>query len=195
MDYDKLVKNIENKTKNKYVKLFELDDLFTNHVNLVRHFALKLSKHYKSDKQVIELAALLHDVSYTKENNHHNHEFQSCNIAERLLKGKISENKIKRILDCIKHHRGAKDYKRESIEEKIISSADAMAHIYNAFNFIYLGGVHKDKLEGVKNWLRKKTDRSWRKIHLSEGKRIIRKKYNALKTLLEDDENYFSPIK
>ena len=171
MKYKKLVKEIEEKTKNKQIKLFHLDDIFNNHVNLVRHFALKLSGYHKSDKQVIELAALLHDVSYTKSNEHDKHEFHSCKVAEKMLKGKISLKKLDKILICIKHHRGSKKYKRESIEEKIVTSADAMTHIYNSFNFIYLGGVHGDKLEGVKSWLRRKIDRSWKKVSLIEGKK------------------------
>lgn len=185
-NYNKIRQEVEKLVK-KYSKInYKHDDVFKNHVDAVRNYAVKLAKEYDADIEVVEFAALLHDFTHIRDNKvHSNHEITGANFAKEYLKGKMQEQKIELIFKCIMHHRGSKDYKRETIEEQIIACADAMSHFSNAMYFFYLRGVNKkESLEETEKWVRSKLERSWKKVTLLKAKEMIKDKYDAVKILL-----------
>jgi putative nucleotidyltransferase with HDIG domain len=187
MKYKELVKEVEEYLRNISGKYNLLNDIYKDHILLVRDFALKLAKIYKADEEVVELASLLHDISYIETADHSIHEITGAERAKELLKDKISNEKLELISKCIRHHRGSKDYKRESIEEQIVACADAMSHITNCLNFMHPTlGEKQMSLEDSKKWIKNKVSRGWKKITLPEARKMVEKKYNAIMTLLED---------
>ena len=155
------------------------------HLIPMRNYAIGLAKKLNADLEVVEIAAWLHDIGsiiYGRENHH----ITGAEIAEKKLKEFIySLEKIKKIKLCILNHRGSVNNLRVTLEEKIISDADAIS------NFDNLPGLFKAALvyEGLNQGearisVRDKLKRKWMQLCLEESKIIIKPKYEAAMILL-----------
>jgi uncharacterized protein len=158
------------------------------HIRVVVRNALKLAKIYKADEEIIELACWLHDIARARglepgeENTHH---VSGAKKAEEILRNlDYSEDKIKKITRCILTHRGTKnDYFPETIEEKIVANADAMAH-FESFLNLFSEFVSPDNFEEGVRLVKEKLERDWnKKLTLSEAKMMVKPKYDAIKLL------------
>lgn len=149
-------------------------------------YAKKLAKEHKTDRELIEIAAWLHDIGsiiYGRKNHH----ITGTKIAERILKEfKYPENKIEIVKKCILKHRRSIKSKRTSIEEKIIADADALC------NFDMIPGIFKAAFiyEGLsqghaKKSVRKKLKDKYQMLHFESSKKLIRPKYKAAMLLLK----------
>lgn len=156
-------------------------------VPVVKH-SLMLGKKLKADLEVLEMAALLHDYAVSTDIKFYDkHHLHGARLAHDLLvKYNFPAEKIRQIKDCIINHRGSIKSKRKTVEEKIIASADAMAHVTELADMFYLTyGVHKFMTgEGAK-WLKAKMQRSWDKI-MPEGKKLIEKEYKINKAIIDN---------
>jgi uncharacterized protein len=160
------------------------------HIKIVAKNALRLAKIYNADKEIIEIASWLHDISRAKglkpgdDNLHH---ISGAEKAEKILIDlKYPEDKIKKIKRCILTHRGAKsDYIPESIEEKIVANADAMAH-FDAFLNLFSEFVSPDNFDDGIKLIEAKIERDWnRKLTLPEARKLVEDKYTAIKLLFK----------
>jgi len=109
------------KTENNY-------DFFEVHINTVRNFALELAEKENADKDVVEIAALLHDVGRSVQSE--GHAKFSVKLSEPLLKS-LNVPKLDLILDCIGKHGIECLNENNPIEVKIIQSADALSLFYS----------------------------------------------------------------
>ena len=163
------------------------DEIWTYHILSVVEYAKLLAKKLNADKEIVEIAALLHDyVGIKDRNNYENHHMLSADEAEKILtQFKYPQEKIGKIKHCIQAHRGSKSIKRKTVEAKCIASADAMAHFDGMPSLLYFAFVRlgMNVEEGTK-WLRDKLDRSWNKLS-PEAKEIIKTKYEAAKIVLQ----------
>lgn len=108
-----------------YVKVMKWTqgDLYWKHAFMVRKFALLLQKQLGGDRDVVEAAALLHDVG-KKELLAPGHEKISAKLAEKLLSGLgFNKEKINKVVKCIKYQNF------RLLEARILRSADSMALI------------------------------------------------------------------
>jgi uncharacterized protein len=118
-----------------------------DHVMRVYNMALKLAEGEEVDIEVIEAAALLHDIGGKKEIDDNtgktDHALESAKMAEPILKRLgYSENKILHIKDCIITHRYRTDNKPKTIEAKIVFDADKLdtvGAIGIARSFVWIG--------------------------------------------------------
>lgn len=160
--------------------------IWSHHIVFVKKYGGFLAEKYGADKEVVEIAALLHDYAsikdYSLTKNHHLH---SASEAEKLLKSLgYPEEKISAIKDCIMTHRASVSIKRKSVEAICLASADAMAHIDQIPSLLYLAFVqHKMSIDEGIAWVTEKLERSWKKL-CPFAKEIIEEKYVAAKTLL-----------
>lgn len=149
-------------------------------------YAEKLANEMGGDKEIISIAAWLHDIGsiiYGRKNHH----ITSAKIAEKKLKELgYSDEKITIIKKCILHHRGSRKHRRESIEEKIIAEADAMSNFDNISGIFKAAFMyeHKNQLE-AKDAVRKKLQNKWKKLHFKKSKKIIKPKFEAAMILLK----------
>ena len=170
----KLVKEACYSPKNKFCST-----IWIYHMLPVVEHSLNLGKKLKADLEVLELAAYLHDyaglVNYKFYKNHH---LEGTRLAEEILqKLNFPKEKIKHVKECIKSHRGSVKVNKNTIEAKILASADAMSHISDLADMFYLTfGVHRYKTSEGARWLEKKMERSWEKI-MPEGKKLIKDDY------------------
>jgi len=160
---------------------------WSHHIVSVVKYAKILAKKLKADEEVIEIAALLHDyASVLDKKLYPQHHIHGARLAgEILTKYKYPKAKIEIIKKCILNHRASIKRKRASIEEKIIASADSMAHFDNVDSLLQLAYViHKMGIDEGTKWVLEKLERSYKKL-IPEAKEIIEKKYKAIQKALE----------
>ena len=180
----KIKKFVENECKKPSSKYGY--EPFPFHLIPMASFAEKLANELGGDKEVILIAAWLHDIGsivYGRENHH----ITGAKIAEKKLKElQYPAEKIKLVKKCILNHRGSQKNKRNSIEEQIISEADVMSNFDNIAGIFKATFVYENKTQGeAKNSVRQKLERKWKQLHFDNSKKIIRPKFEAAMLLLK----------
>jgi len=170
------------------LKLCENQDwCWKEHIESVVKYSKQLAKKLKADEEVCELAAWLHDIIKIRDRQRELHHVKGSEEAEKILK-KLGypQDKIEKVKHCILTHSSDKNYSPESIEAKIVSSADAMAHFDNFWALAHTAyRLKRLSIPEGRNWVKKKYESCWAKM-MPEAKEIARQKYDAVKVLLEE---------
>lgn len=156
------------------------------HICSVLKNAKILAKKLKADEEIVEISALLHDYAgILNIELYPDHHIHGAKLAKEILeKYNYPKEKIAKIQHCILAHRGSKNIPQETLEAKIIASADAMAHFYNIPSLMYLAFVeYKMNIDEGAKFVLEKLERSWKKLTLPEAKEMVREKYEAVKKL------------
>ncbi len=184
-DYQKIKKAVE--TEVRRVCFLDTNQCGSSvwkfHILSVVKHSLVLGKKLEADLETLELAALLHDYASVLDKNFiKNHHIHGARLAgEMLEKMSYPVNKTEKIQACIYAHRGSVSVERKTIEEKILASADAMAHITEFVDMMFLTfGIRGEKTVSGAIWLKEKLERSWKKV-IPEGREMI---YDEYKTVL-----------
>ncbi|GHV26798.1 hypothetical protein FACS1894176_07960 [Bacteroidia bacterium] len=86
---------------------------------------------------------------------------------------------------CILHHRGSKDFPRESIEEKIIAEADVLSNFDNLAGIFKAAFIYENMTqEQARIAVVEKLERKRNQLQLEESKQLIKPKYEAVMLLL-----------
>ncbi|MDD5043708.1 MAG: HD domain-containing protein [Patescibacteria group bacterium] len=185
MDIVQEIKNfVENECKKPSSKYGYEPFIF--HFIPVINYVEKLADELGGDKEVMLIAAWLHDIGsiiYGRENHH----LTGAKIAEEKLKelGYPAE-KIELVKKCILNHRGSQQNSRESIEEQILAEADVMNNFDNIAGIFKAAFVYENLDQGeAKIAARKKLENKWKQLHFDKSKEIIRPKYEAAMLLLK----------
>ena len=113
-------------------------NIYREHIQYVYKYVVLLSKDKNVDKEVLELSALLHDISMTDmtlDRSRHN-EF-GADIAEQLLReSNYPEDKVQLVKKCILNHSKRRSEYRTTEEEKILVDADGLSH-FDAIKKLY----------------------------------------------------------
>ena len=180
----KIEKLVESECK-KPIKIFGYG-FWTHHIVPVVRYAIELAKKSKADKEIVELAALLHDIGVIR-GDRKTHHISGAKEAEKILKKfGCPEKKIESIKHCILAHRSSKSIKRKTIEAKCVASADAMAH-YEEIPQLFESAFIRFKMnpqEAVR-WITYKLDRDWKKL-TPGAKEIINEKHKAVKLIFKN---------
>ena len=163
------------------------DDRVKYHIKPVVEIACEMAKELNADIQVVEIAAYLHDITkMTGERK--NHHITGAQYAEDFLKNYNIENeKIEQIKNCIKKHRGSSEYERQTLEEKIIATADAVAHIEHPLTLFYAWyGRRQCQIDEGADGIIRKLNRSWDKIEFEYVKERLKDRYESLIEMLTD---------
>lgn len=157
------------------------------HIKKVYEIATANAKTYNASKDIVALAALLHDIaSVTNKEYTEEHHIIGAKIAEELLsKYNLPEEQITLIKKCILNHRGSRLMQKNSNEEICIADADAMAHFYNIPSLLEMVYVEKKlPIDEGADFVLNKLKRSYNKLS-SKGKEIIKPHYQAALLLLD----------
>lgn len=124
-----LIKKIQQVAKKQFLSARGSHDF--EHTMRVYRLCLHIGKKEKADLEVLQLAALLHDIGRREEDEKRGkicHAEKGAKIAEKILK-KFSYNKIPEVLHCIRSHRFRGKNIPISKEAKILFDADKLDSI------------------------------------------------------------------
>jgi putative nucleotidyltransferase with HDIG domain len=164
------------------------DWMFENHVFVVANKAGELAKRYGANADLAEAAGMLHDIAdavMLREDKRH--EEESHRIARKLLEESgFFEEEIKIIVDdAIMHHACHGDDQPQTLEGKVMATADALAHLETDFYNHALQILQKDlPNEEIKQWALPKIERDYRKkIFFGEVRKETTPAYEKSKAL------------
>jgi putative nucleotidyltransferase with HDIG domain len=192
--YMERLQRLEEKVKALYQEKSPDRDAWTdwlaeNHVFVVADFAIELARKHGANEELARIAALLHDIADVKmERKNGQHEGESLNIARKLMQETgYTGNEIKLVVDdAIRYHSCHDDERPESVEGKILSTADPMAHLKTGF-YIYATwafGYDHRTLEVVKAWALKKIERDLNnKMFFDDTRQELVPDYERIKEL------------
>ena len=113
-------------------------NIYREHIQYVYKYVVMLSKDKNVDREVLELAALLHDISMTDtalDRSRHNE--YGAEIAEQLLReNNYPEDKTQLVKRCILNHSKRRQQYRSTEEEQILVDADGLSH-FDAVKTLY----------------------------------------------------------
>jgi uncharacterized protein len=184
MDIIKEIKKFVEEESLKPGSKYGYEPFVYHFVPMVR-YAEELAEELGADKEIVSISAWLHDIGsvmYGREDHH----ITGARIAEEKLRELgYPEEKIERVKNCILNHRGSQENNPTTLEEKIISDADALSNFDNIPGifkaaFVYENLDQKEAGEAV----RRKLENKWNQLHFDNSKRIIRPKYEAMMTIL-----------
>lgn len=189
----------------KYMKKSYFGGHDFSHVLRVHNLCKKLGKKEGADMEVLEAAALLHDLGREEErkNPEIDHAEKSAEIAEKILKEiGFVQDKIPKVLYAIKVHRFSKGVRPTTLEAKILQDADRIdisGAIGIAMTFAY-GGAHNLELYDVNDPFGKRREVNEKKyildhfstkilkladtMNTTAGKRMVERRTKFLKLFL-----------
>lgn len=188
---NEIVENIKEeliKRCNTYNKKYNYD-FWNDHIKYVVKNAVELAQKYGADVEIVELGALLHDISMPSEfGPREEHNVYGVKIAEELLtKLNYPEDRKERVKECVLRHRSSKELSRNTIEEQCVADADVIAHfdrIPSLFHLVY--NEMNLSVEEGENYLKKKLERDYNKLS-DKTREIIKDRYeNIIKILFVD---------
>lgn len=161
------------------------------HMLPVVRYAKELAKIYKVDEDVVELAALLHDVGLIDIKNDAKHHIVGVREAERILKElEFPSEVIDEVKHCVESHRRDKGPSPSTMTAKIVANADAMSH-FDIFPLFFYWRADRYSFDETVDWVEEKIEDNLKeKITLPEARKLVQKKYKAIKLLLDCLEEY-----
>ncbi|MFA5431907.1 MAG: HD domain-containing protein [Candidatus Paceibacterota bacterium] len=158
---------------------------FLYHFTPTVKYALELAESLGADKEIVEIAAWLHDIGsviYGRKDHH----LTGVKIAEDKLKElNYPIEKIELVKRCILNHRGSQKNNPTSLEERIIADADALSNFDNIPGIFKAAFMYENLTQGeAKEAVRKKLENKWNQLNFKSSKKIIKAKYEAIMVIL-----------
>lgn len=159
---------------------------FIYHFIPVVNYAKQLAEDLGGNKEIILIAAWLHDIGsivYGREDHH----ITGAKLAEDKLKEfNYPEEKIELVKRCILNHRGSKHSNQESIEEQIVVEADALSAFENISGIFRTAFIYENQnQEEAKKSTMEKLENKWNQLHFESSKEIVKPKLEAARVLLK----------
>jgi putative nucleotidyltransferase with HDIG domain len=134
-------------------------DYWNDHIKVVVKHALRLADKYGADKEIVELGALLHDISMPAEYGARSeHYLFSAEMTEKILAElDYPRDRLNRVKACVFNHAGRNAHQRKSIEEHCVADGDGLAHfdrIPSLFSLAY--NLHKMELEEGREYVKRR---------------------------------------
>jgi putative nucleotidyltransferase with HDIG domain len=166
-----------------------VDWLADNHVFVVADYAGTLAKTYGANEELARAAALLHDIADVRmKRTNKSHKEESLRMARELMqKLDYSEDEIKLVVDdAIRYHSCHGDERPESVEGKVLATADSLAHLKTDFYLFAMWALGRRGMtpDEIKQWTLEKLERDLQvKIFFDEARESCRPDYEMLKEL------------
>lgn len=152
-------------------------NLWDVHTQLVRKYALDLAEMEGADKQVVEIAALLHDIGKCK--GRADHHLTGYELSRDFLETvDLPEEKKALILKCVLKHRTRFSAEENEIEVKVVQSADVLGTLFDdGWQAHSRNTMSQESLVSL-------YDKAMRKINLESARSIGAPQLEKLKRLL-----------
>lgn len=162
---------------------------YEKHLLIVENYALQLADICLADKEVVQVAALIHDIAaITDFSKLDNHALDGAEMAKTLLANyPLTSEQKKKVYHCIECHSQPIQFGADIPEAVCISNADAMSQIAEPFYWMYyIFSVRKFGFAAGYNWYKQRIASHWKSI-IPPAREIINEKY--LRTLQLFDYN------
>jgi uncharacterized protein len=180
----KFVKNECHKPGNNYGS-----EVYFKHFEPTAKWAEKLADELGGDKEVVLIAAWMHDIGSIIEGRAEHHLTGSEIARKKLVELNYPENKIRLVEKCILHHRGSRNDKRETLEEQIVAEADIISNFENIAGIFITALVYENKTEAeAEKEVLKKLERKWKQLHFEESRKLIKPKLKAVRLLFSKQD-------
>lgn len=157
-------------------------NLYEEHVKYVYKYVCILSKEKNVDHEVLELSALLHDISMTDSTlDKARHNEYGAKMAEELLVNlNYPKEKIEFVKKCILNHSNKRASFRTTSEEQILVDADGLSHfdaIYSLYTLAHdVKGLNDE--DSIK-YIQEKLTKDYNEISV-ELRHLIEEKYKRV---------------
>jgi putative nucleotidyltransferase with HDIG domain len=155
------------------------------HIKSVVKYAGMLADEYECDKEVVVVSAWLHDIRKINGQMELHHVYGADDAEKLLLKWDYDKEKIAKVKHCILTHSSDKNYPPDTIEAKILASADALSHFDN-LPLMINKAYHITTPDKVNEWILAKYERSLSKM-MPNAMKLVEARYAAIKLLLTED--------
>lgn len=148
------------------------------HIEAVVKNAEKLVEKYGADREIVIIAAWLHDIaSITDYAMYEEHHIHGASIAKEILNElHYDKEKTELVQKCILNHRGSVNREKNSREELCVADADAISHFDNVPSLLYLAYVERKMgIEEGAHFVKAKLERSYNKLS-DESKEFYKEK-------------------
>lgn len=160
-------------------------DPFPFHFALVAEYAGRLADELGADKEVLLVAAWLHDIGSIIVGRADHHLTGARIAEEKLREFGYDEAKIGLVKACILHHRGSQQTERSTLEEQILAEADVLSNFDNVAGIFKAAFVYEKLSQGeAKEAVRRKLVNKYAQLHFDRSKELIKPKYEATMLLL-----------
>lgn len=156
------------------------------HILAVVKNAEILAEEYGADKEIVIIAAWLHDIaSITDYSLYELHHIHGAEMAYDILKEYgYDDNKISLVQECIRNHRGSIALEKSSMEELCVADADAISHFDSVPSLLYLAYVKRGLgMEEGKEFVKDKLMRSFQKLS-ARSKKHYQNKFESVMEVL-----------
>lgn len=156
------------------------------HIVAVVKNAEILADKYGADKEVVMIAAWLHDIaSITDYSLYELHHVHGAKMAYDILKKyDYDSKKICLVQECIRNHRGSVNWAKNTLEEVCVADADAISHFDSVPSLLYLAYVQKGmRIEDGREFVKAKLARSFQKLS-AESKKYYQDKFEEVMDIL-----------
>jgi uncharacterized protein len=185
---DDIAKEIEEYVKNECQKPDSKYGYapFKYHFVPMVKYADELADELGGDKEIILIAAWLHDIGSIVYGRKNHHKTGTKIAKQKLTELNYSGKKIELVKQCILNHRGSRNDKRKTIEEKIIAEADILSNFEDIAGLFEVAFVYENKNRSeAKNSVLNKLQRKWNQLEFNKSKNIIKPKFEAATLLFK----------
>ena len=153
----------------------ETNEFFHNfwniHIKPVIEYSKQMADKYNADKEAVWLGATLHDIARLTDEEPHD-EIGSAKAYNLLIEKGFDKELAEKVKSIILTHRCRK-YSPETVEQKIVASADAMAHFLPPF-YLWIGKYSSKNFEGIVEGNLRKIERDYNeKIFFEDEKKMV----------------------
>ncbi len=179
------------------------DEAYRNHISIVPKMAeelLDIPRFANADKFTVLMGAWLHDFAKMNcnlgENRkegvleiHKVHHIEGYKLAKEVLSGKLPEEEVEKIAQCVLRHRNREDYPATTDEEMLVAAADSMSHFKSIVYLLYYYYYPNSQISEMVTHQLGKVERDWRDVSLiPEAAEMCRKEYEVIKSMLESNK-------
>jgi hypothetical protein len=138
-----------------------------------------MAKKYGADLNIVWLGSLFHDIARLEDAEPHD-EIGSKKTYNLLITKGFDQSLAEKIKNIVLKHR-CRNYLPKTLEEKIVASADAIAHFLPPF-YLWVGKYVNSNFSKTMKYNIKKIERDYQsKIFFNNEKKMVREQYNILK--------------
>jgi uncharacterized protein len=162
-----------------------------DHIERVYNLALHIGEKENADLEILKLAALLHDIARIEQDNSNGeicHAELGASLAKEILKKhNFSEEKINKVVHCIRTHRFRKENKPETKEAQILYDADKIDSIgaIGIGRVFAYGGEHDRSLDKSCQEFQFKLSKVKDNLLTEEGKKVAQERHDFMVKFFE----------